>query len=199
MSDIICVTSRKLCCEDFFTRLEKIAAAKPKAVILREHDLKRDEYIRTALKAADICSSYGVPLIPHSVFLPEENAPGYIHLKMEALRSMNGNTGKFIRIGVSCHSPEEAAEAEALGASYIIAGHIFATDCKRGLPPRGLDYLKAVCNAVSIPVYGIGGISPDNVQSVREQGAAGACVMSGLMKCEDPAAYLRSFERGTEK
>ena len=42
-------------------------------------------------------------------------------------------------------------EAERLGATYVTAGHIFTTDCKKGLPPRGLDFLKNVCDAVTIP------------------------------------------------
>ena len=68
------------------------------------------------------------------------------------------------RLGISIHSVEEAKEAEQLGASYLTAGHIYATDCKRGLPPRGLGFLKEVCREVSIPVYGIGGIKFDEEQ-----------------------------------
>lgn len=193
MSDIICVTNKNLCTENFYDRLEKIASAHPKAIILREHYMSLAEYILTAETAMEVCRKYDVPLIPHSFELPENIMPDAIHLKMDALRSMNGNTGKYRRIGVSCHSPEEASEAESLGAAYIIAGHIFATDCKRGLEPRGLDYLREVCSAVSIPVYAIGGVNPENIHSVREQGAAGACVMSGLMTCSDPVKYLKKF------
>ncbi|MGN0713417.1 MAG: thiamine phosphate synthase [Anaerovoracaceae bacterium] len=50
-----------------------------------------------------------------------------------------------------------------------------------------------MCKAVAIPVYAIGGISPENIDAVRAAGAAGACVMSGLMRCEDPKNYLTSF------
>ena len=49
--------------------------------------------------------------------------------------------------------------AEKLGADYLIAGHIFNTPCKQGTPGRGLDYLRRVCESVSIPVFGIGGIT----------------------------------------
>ena len=61
-------------------------------------------------------------------------------------------------IGTSVHSVEEAIEAQNLGATYISAGHIFATDCKKGVPPRGLDFLKKVCQTATIPVYSIVGI-----------------------------------------
>ena len=100
-------------------------------------------------------------------------------------------------IGVSCHSAEEAETAEKHGATYISAGHIFDTDCKRGVPGRGLAFLEATCKAVSVPVYAIGGISPENIDAVRAAGAAGACIMSGLMRCEDPAGYLNLLQEKT--
>ena len=81
------------------------------------------------------------------------------------------------------HSVSEAVEAEKLGVSYLTAGHIYVTDCKKGLPPRGLPFLQNVCQAVQIPVYGIGGIKIDEAQlhELKNAGAAGGCVMSGMM------------------
>ena len=75
------------------------------------------------------------------------------------------------------------------------AGHVFATDCKRGVPGRGLDFLKATAASVCIPVYAIGGISARNVAAVRGAGAAGACVMSGLMSCQSARAELEVLRR----
>ncbi len=116
-----------------------------------------------------------------------------IHLPMALLRTAD-LTG-FDTVGASTHSVREAAEAQALGASYITAGHIFATGCKRGLEPRGLGFLKEVCRSVAIPVYAIGGITPENVQSAIDAGAAGACVMSGFMKCADAKEYAEALRR----
>ena len=76
-------------------------------------------------------------------------------------------------------------EAEKLGCTYITAGHVFATDCKKGLPPRGLSFLKEVCYSVTIPVYAIGGIDENNMEAVRQAGAAGGCMMSGFMLEKD--------------
>ena len=89
---------------------------------------------------------------------------------------------------------EDALEAEKLGCTYLTAGHIFDTDCKRGLPGRGLDFLRTVCGAVSIPAYAIGGVTAENYSAVRQAGAAGACVMSGLMRCADPAAFMLEWK-----
>lgn len=81
------------------------------------------------------------------------------------------------------------------GLRLCDAGPHFPTDCKKGLPPRGLELLREVCAAVSVPVFAIGGISAENIAAVKEAGAAGACVMSGFMRCADPAAYLREFRK----
>ena len=90
---------------------------------------------------------------------------------------------KFQRIGTSVHSVEDAKEAERLGVSYMTAGHIYVTDCKKGLAPRGLGFLKDVCSTVNVPVYAIGGIKFDEKQweELKQNGASGGCFMSGLM------------------
>lgn len=94
------------------------------------------------------------------------------------------NSNVDITIGCSIHSVEEAVEARNMGASYITAGHVYVTDCKKGLAPRGLDFLKNVCDSVDIPVYAIGGINIDDGrrEEVKKYGAAGSCIMSGMMK-----------------
>ena len=91
------------------------------------------------------------------------------------------NPGDFLAVGCSVHSVEEAKEAQKLGATYLTAGHIYTTDCKKGLPPRGLDFLREICNAVTIPVYAIGGIHAGTrqIQEVMDCGASGACIMYG--------------------
>jgi thiamine-phosphate pyrophosphorylase len=72
-------------------------------------------------------------------------------------------------IAVSVHSKDEAIKACSLGASFLIAGHIFETDCKKGVVPRGLIFLKEIVNTVKIPVFSIGGITLLNVPEVKIQ------------------------------
>lgn len=69
-----------------------------------------------------------------------------------------------------------------MGAHALIAGHIFPTDCKKGVAPRGLSFLEQVCNAVTVPVYAIGGITADTLPLVQQSKAAGACIMSLAMQ-----------------
>ena len=197
MSDIVCVTNRHLCGEDFLCRIGSIAAARPVGIILREKDLPEEAYLSLAKAVLQICKAHDVPCILHSfadaAITLNVDA---IHLPLPALRAMSvSQKARFKVLGASCHSVQDALEAQRLGCTYITAGHVFETDCKKDLPGRGLVFLKAVCESVSIPVYAIGGISANNIASVRDTGAAGACVMSGLMRCGDVSESLKHFEK----
>ena len=176
-------------------RLEQIASCAPAGIILREKELPEAEYRELAQNVLTVCRRYGVPCILHSfVRTAAALQADAVHLPLPLLRNMSAAEKKqFSVIGVSCHSEEEADEAERLGCTYLIAGHIFNTECKKGLPGRGLDFLRRVCAQIKIPVYAIGGISPENADDVRRTGASGLCVMSGLMRCDDPAQFLSRF------
>ena len=196
MSDIICVTGRKLCREDFLIRIRRIAACRPAGIILREKDLSEAEYRALAKHVMSICAEYGVKCILHSFVdaAIDLNADA-IHLPLHILRGMTREQkAQFKTIGASCHSVEDALEAQKLGCSYITAGHVFDTDCKKGLPGRGLVFLRDVCSAVQIPVYGIGGIDAGNISEVLNAGASGACLMSSLMVSDDVPGLMKAME-----
>ena len=180
MYDMICVTNRKLCEENFLKRLEKIVQTEVRSIILREKDLSDGEYRTLAEEVVEICHRYGKSCILHSHpdIVGKIGADG-VNVSMDMFRSMKNN-GIFT--GVSCHSIDEVREAEKLGADYVIVGHIFQTDCKKGLKSRGLEFLSQICNAVEIPVYAIGGIDNNNIESVIRAGATGGCIMSGFMR-----------------
>lgn len=158
-------------------------------IILREKDLSEGEYKKLAQNVMKICENYQIPCILHSfVDVALELNAKAIHLPMPILRQWSEENQffpwkkqSFTTIGASCHSIEEAKEAQRLGCTYITVGHIFATDCKKGVPPRGLDFLEKVCREITIPVYAIGGINSENMDFVRQAGADGACIMSGFM------------------
>lgn len=186
MSDLICITNRKLCSNNFLDQIEMIASAHPKAIVLREKDLSEKEYEQLARQVMQICQKHGTQCILHS-FSNVAIALGAVavHMPLPLLQKMTPQEkSHFQIIGASCHSLEEAKEAQDLGCTYITAGHIFLTDCKKGLPGRGLSFLEEICKAVRIPVYALGGISSQNIESVRKTGAAGACIMSGFMRCK---------------
>ena len=196
MSDMICVTNRSLCPGDFLSRIEEAAKQHPVGILLREKELGREEYKTLAEQVRNICKKYQVPCILHSFAdVAEELGAEALHMPLPQLRELSKTQRKSFRmLGASCHSLEEAKEAVELGCTYLIAGHIFATDCKKGLPGRGTEFLKNICESVPVPVYAIGGISSENMPLVCEAGARGGCVMSGWMQCEDVKKYLKGFE-----
>lgn len=189
------MTNRKLVRGDFLERLKEIARQRPAGILLREKDLTPEEYRKLAREVQSICKKAGVPCILHSFTgVAEELEADALHLPLPLLRKLPGeDRGRFRQLGASCHSVADAREAQSLGCTYITAGHIFDTDCKRGLPGRGLDFLREVCGAVTIPVYAIGGIEPGRMADVLAAGAAGACVMSGPMVCGDVGTYFADF------
>ena len=183
---IIAVSNRKLCKRPFLEQIERVCKRHPEAVILREKDLTEEEYRALAKEVMEICSHYQVPCILHKFWKAAvEMEYTAVHLPLPVFRMLTDEEkNKFTKIGISIHSVEEAKEAEQLGAFYLTAGHVYATDCKKGLPPRGLDFLEEICKTVSIPVYGIGGIRFDEKQwqDMERCGAAGGCIMSGMME-----------------
>lgn len=91
-------------------------------------------------------------------------------------------------IGVSCHSPEEAIEAENGGADFIVFGPLFPTPSKAAYgPPVGLTQLSEVRRQVGLPILGIGGITVSNTASVISAGADGVAAISAVMTADDPA------------
>lgn len=187
--NVVAVTNRKLCVRPFLQQIMRICCNKPRAIILREKDLSESAYLSLAHEVNIICMSAGVKLIIHKYReAARELGIHSVHLPFEDLVALNVCGGSdydfFDEIGCSVHSTKEARLAESLGADYLTAGHIYDTACKKGLEPRGLEFLADVCEAVDIPVYAIGGIYPNpaQIREVMEAGASGACMMSAMMR-----------------
>ena len=171
----------------YLEQIEKIAASKMQAVILREKDLPEAVYERLAKEVLAICEAYKKECILHTYAnVALKLGVRKIHLPLAILEKMAGNSpeilAEFHVLGSSTHSVQEAERACRLGATYITAGHIYATDCKKGLSPRGISFLKDICEAVEVPVYAIGGINEENIDEVLRAGAAAGCIMSGAMR-----------------
>lgn len=185
-NNIIGVTNRHLSKGDFLVQIRRICELHPKAIILREKDLSEDAYEELAKKVCDITHQYGVECRLH-FFWEKALKLGIssIHLPLWKLSEMPEDAKeKFSVIGTSVHSLDEAKEAQRIGSSYLIAGHIYATDCKKGVLPRGIGFLREICENTTIPVYGIGGIhlEEEQIKEVMGTGAQGVCIMSEIMR-----------------
>lgn len=102
---------------------------------------------------------------------------------------------RSLQIGCSIHSKEEAIKKEKEGADYLIFGHVFTTDSKKDLSPRGLKELKEIIQAVNIPVIAIGGIKPNNVREVLRTGAQGIAVLSGVFLANNPKRAINTYRQ----
>lgn len=103
-----------------------------------------------------------------------------------------------LRVGVSVHSPQEAADACSQGADYVLFGHVYATGSKPGMPPRGLGLLAEAVRMTSRPVIALGGIKPVHVPEVLKCGAAGYAVLSGIGEAPQPALAAQAYREREE-
>lgn len=118
---------------------------------------------------------------------------GGVQLPYESIHIQKMRDVKHLRIGCSVHSVKEAIDAERQGVNHLIYGHIFASNSKPGLAPRGLKKLREVSQSTSIPVIAIGGITPENTRDVLETGASGIAVLSGILLADDPLQAVRRY------
>jgi Thiamine monophosphate synthase len=206
---IFIVTNRHLIEKgNIYDVIEKCALKGADGVILREKDLSYDSLKKMAEGIKNITDKYNIPLIINGNIDVAKNVNAYgFHTGVDEFRRMSpmsqvisnheekeglGCTFATFRareydsqklvLGVSVHSSDEAIEAEKLGANYIIAGHIFETECKPGLKARGIEFIQKVCKSVRIPVIAIGGITPNNLNEVLNTEVFGVAVMSYGMK-----------------
>ncbi|MBY0117216.1 thiamine phosphate synthase [Paenibacillus sp. FSL L8-0435] len=150
---------------------------------------------------AESLRNVGVPscriVINGSELPPQNDIYGGVHWGQDVIRNYNPaviSNVQRLRLGVSVHSLDEAKIAEERGADYLFFGHVFSTNSKPDLEPRGLYALAEVCSGVSIPVMAIGGIEPGNIHAIRSAGAQGVAVISNVWASDSPdqaAASLR--------
>ena len=162
---------------------------------LREKDLGRAE--ARAMQA--LASAYGVPfLVNDSVEIALASGAGGVHVGQGDLkgRDIRALIGPDKILGISANTVETALAAQAAGADYIGAGAVFGTSTKPDAKTLSRAELRAICDAVDIPVVAIGGITADNLLQLRGSGVDGAAVVSALYAQADPgraAARLRAL------
>ena len=192
---IACITNRRLVKGDFLAQIERVAAMEMVDwIIVREKDLRSEEYRMLFAKVARIVHKGGKKCLAHGRIalgmMSELGADG-IHLPLDILREWRAASGRRSApqavavqlVGASAHSAAEIAEAATLGADYATLSPIFATTCKPGAVPLGIGSLAAVCKESPLPIFALGGIGRDKLNACIEAGAAGCCMMSALMRC----------------
>lgn len=95
-------------------------------------------------------------------------------------------------IGVSVHTPAEAANAVRNGADFLLAGTLFESETHPGQRPAGLVWLREAAS-LGVPVIGIGGITPDRIRPVLDAGASGVAAIRGIWNAPDPIDALGQY------
>jgi thiamine-phosphate pyrophosphorylase len=109
----------------------------------------------------------------------------------DSVESVRQKAARDILIGKSTHSLEQARAAQSDGAHYIGFGPIFATPTKPDYAPIGLENIRRVHTEVNLPIFCIGGINIDNLQSVIDAGAKRVVMVSALLKAQNIVDYAR--------
>ena len=184
----IVITNRHLVQGDFLKQLEKVTKLRPHALILREKDLTDDAYESLAKKVFDLCKREDITFFLHTkIEIARKIGCQNIHLSIPVLKGLSETEKKaltedFCEISISCRSMEDVEIAMAGGATQIILGTIFETECKKGVLGKGVEFVREICQKCPLPVYAIGGMNLQRLPLVIDAGAAGCCMMSGFMQ-----------------
>ena len=175
--------------EEFLQRVEAALQGGVSLLQLREKAGSTREYIELAEKVHALAKKYSVPLIiddrldvamaidAEGVHLGQSDMPVVTARKLWGEEKIIGATAKTV---------EQAVEAYEQGADYLGVGAIFPTTTKVKTILTSVDTVRDICNAVPIPVNAIGGLNKDNIDVLQGVPIAGICVVSAVMKADDP-------------
>ena len=144
---LIAVTDAASCPRSLVEQVERIAecAYKPQQLLLRAKELTPEDYAKLAREVLPLCQKHGIELIIHTHWqIALELGIQRVHLPLPKLSQLPVAARRSLVISSSVHSVAEAQRALAEGAQALVAGHIYTTSCKAGLPPRGLEFLKQI-------------------------------------------------------
>jgi len=171
-------------------------------VQLREKHLAKDEFLKEALALKTLCRDYGVPfVINDDVEIALAADANGVHVGQHDMEAgdVRRRLGEDKIIGVSAQTVEQARLAEARGADYLGVGAVFPTGSKSDAEDVSFETLKAICEAVSIPVVAIGGIGKDNVERLKGSGICGVAVISAIYAQKNIKKAAQELKKTTEK
>ena len=157
-------------------------------VQLREKELEEAAFLQEAIEMQALCKKYNVPFfINDNVEIAVKCKADGIHVGQEdmAAAQVRQRVGDDMMIGVSVHSVEEALEAIKNGADCLGVGAMFSTSTKTDADVLPKETLRAICEAVDIPVVAIGGISKENMMELSGTGVDGVALVSAIFAAED--------------
>lgn len=174
--------------ETLYDQVKKALDGGATFVQLREKNLDREVFLAEAKEIQKLCKEYGVPFVVNDeVSIAKDIDADGVHVGQSDMEAMDVRKilGPDKIIGVSAQTVEQAIIAEKHGADYLGVGAVFTTGSKDDADDVSHETLKAICEAVSIPVIAIGGITKDNVAELAGSGICGVAVISAIFGQKD--------------
>jgi thiamine-phosphate pyrophosphorylase len=175
---------------DLLWVLQQALDAGVKAIQLREKDLPGRDLFSLAEKVCKLCQAYNTALFINDridVALAVDAAGVQLSQTSLPVVTTRALLGPQKIIGASTHSLQEAREAEQNGADFVLFGPVYFTASKAAYgAPQGLPALKTIVDNISLPVYAIGGIKPENIESTKKLGLRGVALISAIISAESP-------------
>ena len=167
-----------------------------------EKKLDEESFLQEAIEIKELCKKYNVPfVINDNVDIAIKMDADGVHVGQSDMEAgdVRKKLGPDKIIGVSAQTVEQAILAEKHGADYLGVGAVFPTGSKDDAEDVPFETLKAICEAVSIPVIAIGGITKDNVKELAGSGICGIAVISAIFASKDIEAATKELKVNTIK
>ena len=174
--------------QSLYEQVESALKGGVTCVQLREKELDYDSFLSEAIQIAALCKRYGVPLfINDNVDIAIACGADGVHVGQDDMAAANvrQKVGSSMMIGVSVHNVDEAKKAVRDGADCLGVGAVFTTSTKADASVLPISEVKAICDAVDIPVVAIGGINKGNILQLSGSGVDGIAVVSAIFSSEN--------------
>ena len=169
---------------------------------LREKDLDDENFYKEAVRLQEMAREYGVPFVVNdNVDIAVRMDADGVHVGQSDMEAgdVRALIGPDKILGVSAQTVEQAVLAEKRGADYLGVGAVFPTGSKDDAVEVSHETLKAICEAVSIPVVAIGGITVNNTPELAGSGICGIAVISAIYGQKDIYQATVSMKKVTEE
>ena len=169
---------------------------------LREKDLDDENFYKEAVELQAMAREYGVPFVVNdNVDIAVRMDADGVHVGQSDMEAgdVRALIGPDKILGVSAQTVEQAVLAEKRGADYLGVGAVFPTGSKDDADDVSFETLKAICEAVSIPVVAIGGITEKNTPELAGSGICGIAVISAIYGQKNIYEATASLKKVTEE
>lgn len=188
--------------ETLASQVERAVKGGAAFVQLREKELDKEHFLEEAVEIRELCRKFQVPFVVNDdvEIALAADADG-VHVGQSDMEAgdVRAKLGPDKIIGVSAQTVEQAVLAEERGADYLGVGAVFLTGSKADACEVSHETLRAICEAVDIPVIAIGGISADNLRELSGSGICGIAVISAIFAKEDIEGAARELRNLAEE